>query len=284
MKRQGINALLLSVDRNLQGIPFAALPIEGGNLVDQVAITITPSLELTDLRQRAPKGSHRTLLAGASRFSNGLAPLSMAPEELRQIASIYPGAVVMLDGAFQARSLLKQALEEPLDILHLATHAEFVDQRADGARIYTSNGELSLQELGRQLRQKQTNPIALFVLNACRTAIGNEDTELGMAGLALQAGAITAMGNLWYVDDVVSAAFSVQFHRLMNQGMHKDQALQKTQQLFRKGDVFVQGEQIVNASNQVLLSGLSRGDQQKLRRQLSHPYYWAGAILSGTPW
>ena len=284
LKRQGITALILSVDRNLQGVPFAALPIEGGSLVDQVAITITPSLQLTELQQQSINRGHRTLLAGASRFANGMAPLQMAAEELRQIASIYPGAEVMLDEAFHAQALLEKAREKPVDILHLATHAEFIDQQPDGARIYTSNGELALQELGKQLRQKQTKPIGLFVLNACRTAIGNEGRELGMAGLALQAGATSAIGNLWYVDDAVSAAFTVQFHRFMNQGLHKDQALQMTQQLFQSGAISVQDGQIMNSSNEVLLTGISRGDQQHLSRRLSHPYFWAGAILTGRPW
>jgi CHAT domain-containing protein len=285
LQRQGINGLLLALDRGLQGIPFAALPVAGGSLVDRVALTITPALALTDL---APEASalqrRRTLLAGASRFPNGLMPLLMAEQELRRLAALHPDSLVLLDAAFQSRTLIEKSRERPVDILHLATHADFASQRADGARIYTSDGELSLTELGRQLRNGQPEPMSLFVLNACRTAVGNEDRELGIAGLALQAGASSAMGNLWFVDDVVAAAFSVQFHRALEQGLSKDLALQQTQQRFRQGRIRVRGDQIVNENQETLISGLNPADQARLGSDLRHPYFWAGMVLTGRPW
>jgi CHAT domain-containing protein len=285
LQRQGINALLLALDRGLQGIPFAALPVAGGNLVDRVALTITPALGLTDL---APQSSgpqrRRTLLAGASRFPNGLMPLQMAEQELRRLAALHPDALVLLDADFRTRTLIEKSRERPLAILHLATHADFASQRADGARVYTSDGELSLTDLGRQLRNGQAEPMSLFVLNACRTAVGNEDRELGISGLALQAGASSAMGNLWFVDDVVAAAFSVQFHRALEQGLSKDLALQQTQQRFRQGRIRVRGDQIVNDNQQTLISGLTPADQARLGNDLRHPYFWAGMVLTGRPW
>jgi CHAT domain-containing protein len=32
------------------------------------------------------------------------------------------------------------------------------------------------------------------------------------------------------------------------------------------------------------VSGLSREEQTLFSRGLSHPYYWAGMVLSGSPW
>jgi len=52
-------------------------------------------------------------------------------------------------------------------------------------------------------------PIDLFVLSACRTAIGDSQTELGFSGLALQASARSAIGALWYIDDIVTSAYFV---------------------------------------------------------------------------
>jgi CHAT domain-containing protein len=124
----------------------------------------------------------------------------------------------------------------------------------------------------------------LFVLNACRTAIGDEDQELGIAGLALQTGASSALGNLWYVDDAMSAAFSVQYHRALQRGLRKDQALQFTQGMFRRGEVRVRGADLVAADGEVLITGLSRADQLRLMKNNHHPYFWAGTILSGRPW
>jgi CHAT domain-containing protein len=250
-----------------------------------MAITVTPALSLTDLTP--PSGQlppRRTLLAGATHFRNGLAPLPMAAEELQQLAALHPQALVLLDDNFNTRAVLEQTQARSVEILHLATHAEFTRQSANSARVYTSDGELSLAELGRVLRRQRRSPLALFVLNACRTAMGDEQNELGIAGLALQAGATSALGNLWYVDDVVTAAFSVQFHRALQQGLPSDEALRRTQRLFRQGAIQVRGDRIVSSDGAILLSGLSRADQARLAGPLTHPYFWAGAILSGKPW
>jgi CHAT domain-containing protein len=268
----------------LQGIPFAALPAGPGLLVDQLAVTITPALALTDLRPAAVADPpRRILLAGARHFQQGLMPLAMAEQELRQLANLHPNSLVLFDQAFQTRALLAKTREQPLQILHLATHADFASDRADGARIYTSDGELALSELGWQLRKGQPQPIDLFVLNACRTAVGDEQRELGISGLALQAGASSALGNLWFVDDAVTAAFSVQFHRLLQQGWRKDQALQRTQALFHSGRIKLRGAEIINDQGDVLISGLPASDRARLA-SLADPYYWAGAVLTGRPW
>ena len=75
---------------------------------------------------------------------------------------------------------------------------------------------MSMEQLA-QLRSKRLEtPLDLIVLSACRTLLGDPDSELGFAGLALQAGARSAVGTLWYVDDVVTSAFFVQFYRLLH--------------------------------------------------------------------
>jgi CHAT domain-containing protein len=224
------------------------------------------------------------LLAGASRFANGLAPLPMARQELQRLAALHPQSLVLLDERFQTGSLLASLRERPMTMLHLATHAEFNLSPESTAHIYTSDGEVRLSDLQHNHNQSPAPALELFVLNACRTALGDERQELGIAGLALQAGARSALGNLWYVNDVATAAFSIQFHRSLLQGMRKDQALQDTQRRFRRGEIRVQSDKILNGNNEVLLEGISRAEQIQLASNLSHPYYWSGSILSGSPW
>ena len=77
---------------------------------------------------------------------------------------------------------------------------------------------MSMAQFARLRRERQDQPLDLVVLSACRTILGDEDSELGFAGLALQAGARSAIGTLWYVDDVVTSAFFVQFYRFLDQG------------------------------------------------------------------
>ena len=43
---------------------------------------------------------------------------------------------------------------------------------------------LSNFSTGRSCRERQSNPINLFVLSACRSALGDSDSEMGLAGMA----------------------------------------------------------------------------------------------------
>ena len=74
---------------------------------------------------------------------------------------------------------------------------------------------------------------------------GDEDSELG-TGLALQAGARSAIGTLWYVDDVVTSAFFVQFYRFLDQGVPKAEALLRTRRLFSSGGIRLVNDQVLS--------------------------------------
>jgi CHAT domain-containing protein len=208
----------------------------------------------------------------------------MARQELEQLANLLPESLLLVDRDFSPQSLLKATQQEPVSILHIASHADFsASSLLSEAKIYTRDAEIPLSILARSLNS-QNKSMGLFVLNACRTAAGDERRELGIAGLALQTGAHSALGNLWYVDDVASTAFSLQFYHNLQQGLRRDQALQETQRQFRQGEIRVRGKTIINANRQVLVSDLNRSQQIQLDGALSHPYYWSGTLLSGSPW
>ena len=50
------------------------------------------------------------------------------------------------------------------------------------------------------------------------------------------------------------------------------------------GDRLVGPNQLTGQSKSTLVSGLSREEQTLFSQGLSHPYYWAGMILTGSPW
>ena len=72
--------------------------------------------------------------------------------------------------------------------------------------------------------------------------------------------------------------------------MPKDQALQATQLAFLRGQVRLQGDRLVGPdprtgqAQATLVAGLSREEQILFAQGLNHPYYWAGMILTGSPW
>jgi filamentous hemagglutinin family protein len=288
LRAQGVTALLLEVDRGLQAVPYGALPVEGRPLGDLFALTITPSLGLIELDpgQQAARG--QMLLAGASQFSNGLAPLPMVRQELKALAKEHPSRL-LLDESFTPTALIDQALGSQVSQLHIATHANFLPGQT--GVLYTPTTTLSLADLGRRLRSRNSSyPLDLISMSACLTALGDEQSELGFVGMALQAGARSGIGTLWDVDDTATAAFFIELYRFLKVGLTKDQALQATQQAFRLGQVRLQGDRLVGPdprtglAESVLVAGLSREEQILFAQGLNHPYYWAGMILTGSPW
>ncbi len=293
LRQQGITALLMEVDRGLQAIPYGALPVDGRLLGDTFAITITPSLGLIDLDPslQADRGKDgQMLLAGATDFSNGLEPLPMVRQELQALAAEHR-STLLLNDAFTDSALRQRALATDVHRLHIATHANFLPGQSTAGLLYTPTAALSLADLGRSLRTRSsTSPLDLIALSGCVTALGDEQSELGFVGMALQAGARSGLGTLWEVDDAATAAFFIQFYRYLQLGLAKDLAFQATQRAFLNGDVQLQGNRLVGPaqlagpSKTVLLSGLSRQEHTLFSQGLSHPYYWAGMVLTGSPW
>ncbi len=285
LRQDRITALLLSVDRGLQAIPYAALPIEPKVVFgDRYALTLTPSLGLTNLEGRISSRPGRMLLAGSSQFRNGLADLPLVRQELANLAAEH-SSDLLLDQAFNERALFQKASLGKYQQVHLATHAEFSPGSPSLARIYTATGDLNLADLGRRLRQGPTGTdLDLVSLSACRTALGDAQSELGLVGLALRTGSRSALGSLWFVDDAATAAFFVAYYRQLALGLPKDEALRTTRLALRQGAIQLKGDRLIDADAKTLVSGLSAGDQLRLAKGLRHPYFWAGIVLSGSPW
>lgn len=281
LKAKGITTLVMVADRGLQGLPFAALHDGTSFFGDQFGFSITPSLNLTSFGPpRLTRG--RVLAAGASEFE-GLSPLPLVPEEL---AGIPDGVGIdrFLNKSFTPEVLLSQAADPRYERLHVATHAEFMPGGPSQARIFTGTGSVSLQEFSRLRQQRSGSPLELFVLSACRTALGDSDSELGFAGLALQAGSRSAIGTLWYVDDVATSAYFLQLYRYLDQGVQKADALRATRQAMATGKVRLQGDKVIGSDGVPLLTDLTPSQRRRVASGMAHPYFWAGVQLIGTPW
>jgi tetratricopeptide (TPR) repeat protein len=71
--------------------------------------------------------------------------------------------------------------------------------------------------------------IELLVLSACQTAKGNKRSALGMAGVAVQAGARSTLATLWQVDADSSALLMKVFYQGLKDGLTKVEALRLAQ-------------------------------------------------------
>jgi CHAT domain-containing protein len=72
------------------------------------------------------------------------------------------------------------------------------------------------------------DPIELLTLSACKTAAGDDRAALGIAGVAVKAGARSALATLWYVSDEASSILVTDFYRRLPK-TSKAKALQEAQ-------------------------------------------------------
>jgi len=281
LQQRGITTLMISADRGLQAVPFAALHNGEHYFGDRYAFSLTPSLALTNLGPPTPRGG-RLLAAGASQF-DGLAPLPLVPTELNTISS---SAVkdTALNQQFTPSTLLQLAGDPRYSRVHVATHAEFLPGGPAKSKLYSGTVPIALSDFVKLRLARRDAPLDLISFSACRTALGDADSELGFAGLALQAGARSAVGTLWYVDDVATSAYFVQMYRYLDAGVPKAEALQLTRQAFSRGLVRLEGDQMVGPDGTVLFGGLNDAQQRRVADGLSNPYFWAGIELLGSPW
>ena len=281
LAKRGITTLLISADRGLQAVPFAALHDGQRYFGDAYAFSLTPSLALTSLTL-PQAGQGRLLAAGAAVF-DGLAPLPLVPSELDQVGR--PEAKDMaLNRSFTPSTLLEQAADPRYSRVHVATHAEFLPGGPAASRLYSGTVPIPLSDFVKLRRARQGLPLDLISFSACRTALGDADSELGFAGLALQVGARSAVGTLWYVDDVATSAYFVQMYRYLEAGIPKAEALQLTRQAFSRGLVRLEGDQLLGPEGRALLTGLTGSQQRRVTGGLQNPYFWAGVELLGSAW
>lgn len=278
LQSEEIENLSFILDTGLRFIPLAALHDGEQFLVEKYSVGLMPSLSLTDTRYVNMR-SLEVLAMGASEFTDQL-PLPAVPTELQTIVpNLWPGEI-LLNADFTVQNLRQQREQRPFGILHLATHGEFRSGGLSESYIQFWNQKLRLDEI-RQLGLNDP-PLELLVLSACRTALGDEQAELGFAGLAVQAGVKSALASLWYVSDEGTLALMTEFYGQLREVPIKAEALRQTQIAMIKGEVRLEnGEIYTSRSGAVLLpEGVVRNETQ----DLSHPFYWAAFTLIGSPW
>jgi len=273
----GINTIVFSMDNGLRSLPVAALHDGQQFLVEKYSLGLIPSVNLTDTRYQSLKDA-QVLAMGASKFADQN-PLPAVPVELETITPKLWRGKSFLNEGFTLDKLKSQRASEPFGIIHLATHGEFKPGLPSNSYIQLFDTQLKLN----QLRQLGWNnpPVELLVLSACRTAVGDEDAELGFAGLAVQAGVKSAVASLWYVSDEGTLGLMTEFYRQLKVAPIKAQALRDAQLAMMKGQVRLSRGHLHESGEKLPLPPelAKLGD-----RSLEHPYYWAAFTMIGSPW
>ncbi|HBL12527.1 MAG TPA: hypothetical protein DD379_14205, partial [Cyanobacteria bacterium UBA11162] len=275
LKTQGIENLVFVMDQGLRSLAVAALHDGQQFLVEQYSVGLMPSLSLTDTRYRNIKDAE-VLAMGAERFADQKS-LPAVPVELEAISKKLWRGKSFLDASFTLENLKIQRAKEPFGIIHLATHADFRPGSPANSYIQLWNSKLHLDQLP-QLGWNNP-PVELLVLSACRTALGDQEAELGFAGLAVQAGVKSTLASLWYVSDQGTLALMTNFYEQLSTARIKGEALQQAQIAVLKGQVKLENGLLTTPNGTISLP-----PELAQSRNLTHPYYWAAFTLIGNPW
>jgi CHAT domain-containing protein len=226
-----VDALVFVPDGLLRTVPFAALlDRESGKfLIEQYPVAIVPGLSLVEPRPLRREGA-LSLSAGLTRAVQGFPALVGVDRELAALREHFE-ATELLDERFVEAAFAAQLSGHSFDVVHVASHGVFAGRAAE-SYIVTFDGRLALERLsglvsGTRLRER---PVELLVLSACDTAVGDERAALGLAGVAVRAGARSALATLWPVNDRASARLIAEFYRqLAGPGVSRARALQRAQ-------------------------------------------------------
>jgi CHAT domain-containing protein len=193
-------------------------------LVERFALASTPAISLTREAQR--DSETKALVAGVTEGVQGFAPLAFVGPELDQVSDIV-GGNKLKDKSFLLDRVENNFTTDQYSVVHFATHGTF---SSDFRKSYllTYDDKLTMGRLEGVLNQQ--NGLDLLVLSACQTAAGDDRAALGLAGVAIQAGAATALASLWSISDEGTARLIPEFYRnIYEKGMSKAHGLQEAQ-------------------------------------------------------
>lgn len=249
--------LVFVLDGELRNIPMAALHDGSKYLVEKYALALTPGLQLLN-PQPLSRSQLRALIAGATNApsfqANNLNPLPGVARELNDIAEMLPNNDKRENENFTKANLQAIIDRVPFPVVHIATHGQF-SSNAERTFILDWNGQINVRDLDGLLRvTDRKRPIELLVLSACETVAGDNRAALGLAGVAVRAGARSTLATLWQVNDASTAVFMSEFYTELAKS---DRSVNKAEALRRAQIKLLQDS------------------------KYQHPYFWAPYVLVG---
>ncbi|RCJ25745.1 hypothetical protein A6S26_15535 [Nostoc sp. ATCC 43529] len=255
-----VKTLAFVMDGSLRNIPPAMLYDGKQYLIENYGVVLTPGLQLFSSQPWADR-NFKTLLAGTTKAPSfekeHLGSLDNVAVELAEISQEISQSKKLEDREFLLEKIRQNLETEPFDIVHIATHGKFSSD-PEQTYILDWNKRINIRDLDSLFRNsnpRENNPTELLILSACETAVGDKRAALGLAGIAIRAGARSTIATLIQINDASTAEFMQRLYKqLQNPSLTKVEALRNTQLAFLK---------------------------EYPNTDYNRPYYWAPFILAG---
>lgn len=258
LEKNQVKTLVFVLEGVLRNIPMAILHDGTHYLAEKnYSIALVPSLQLLDAKPL--NRSQLTILgAGLTEKTSNFPPLQFTETELKEIQKILNSArEPLLNKKFTEHNIQNQLKLRPASVIHLATHAKFSSDIGE-TFIVTGEGNIGVQELNNFLQTQTRNSqekLELFTLSACETAKDDKQAALGLAGVAVKAGAKSTLATLWPVNDESTAILMIEFYKELKSG---------------------------NSNDKNIAEALRRAQMTlKNNNNWKDPYYWAPFVLVG---
>jgi CHAT domain-containing protein len=248
-----VDTIVFVPDGPVRGVPVAALNDGKGFLVERFAFATAPGLTLVEPQALRAKRDISVMLSGLSDSVQNFPALPYVENEINDLQALFAGKRVLRNREFSVQGFTQEMRARPYSIVHIASHGMF-DSDPKKSFLLAHDGKLTMDGLEQVMRlvRFRDDPVELLTLSACRTAAGDERATLGLAGVAVKAGARSALATLWYVNDQASSVLVTDFYKqLRDSDISKAKALQ-------------------NAQRGLITDGRFR-----------HPIYWAPFLLIG---
>lgn len=256
-----ISTLVFVLDGELRNIPMGVLYDSKRQeylVQKQYATALLPSFQAFNLQNT--KAELKVLGAGISQElqvdNKSFAGLEVTAELANLENNL--SSTILLNTEFTQSNMRENLERGDFSVIHLATHGNFSSNPEETyILIYDSDvpqgSLLKARDLDRLLRHSgEQKTLELLVLSACETAQGDTRAALGLAGLAIRAGAQSTLATLWQVNDRSTVEFMERFYQELSiPGTSKAIALHRAQ------------KNLLNKSS------------------YQAPYYWAPYVLIG---
>jgi CHAT domain-containing protein/predicted negative regulator of RcsB-dependent stress response len=224
----GAKRVILVPDGPLHSINFEALPINGHYWIEDVTVTLAPSLRVLEMSERRKRSERApgVMVVGDAVPSAEFPHLEKAGYEIDSIARSFAGRNIVLRNAAATPESYLNAVA-PQTYIHFAAHADANAERPLDSAVILSPGANGERLTARALLNKPIDA-DLVTISACRSAGIRSYRGEGLVGFAwafLQTGAHGVIAGLWNASDEATSQVMVDLYARIAAGEAPPEAL-----------------------------------------------------------